>query len=569
MMERNENQWESAKKEIDQWLISMREDPQWKAQARDWLVELIEIDNTPKPTAQQNAQGERQVFDIIERQLKSLAPTLKVEFIPLRTDIYKHPFFIPPYYTEDHEETIAALAEKVFRNRGNLFARWEKADKPILAMNAHVDNVLPFLPVRTEGDKVFGRGTVDDKAGCLTMILMIGLLTTIARRFNVEPECQLLLQFVIDEERGGNGGLSAALEKKVGNFNDMIVIEPTSLQVCPGNRGVIWYKIQLENPDQSTASLLEASAFVILALEQNCRKLKSESKHPLWPQPPVHTCHGILGSCGQHPSRVNDYIPLHLRFKNIPGQMILEIVEAAVKDYCIDYGDKTQSGSASKTLQHHFVWTDLAAFEAKLEIFGISGHMGGVERLDGAITKASKVIERLVRARQKNDPSWKDLDISIFDDPGIEPLILEGGQGYIPTHTNIQICESMERSMQQGISEYLNIINNQSSAVQGDANFEKRLHNHPFAFDLNGPFLNLLLEALQDSGIHQDLPLRGMDCSCDARFFVKEFPQAEVMTFGPGPIPLGHSDEEHIDIKEILMAAEAMARTALIYGRSR
>ena len=47
--------------------------------------------------------------------------------------------------------------------------------------------------------------------------------------------------------------------------------------------------------------------------------------------------------------------------------------------------------------------------------------------------------------------------------------------------------------------------------------------------------------------------------SCDARLFANEYPDLEVLTFGPGQLSYAHSDEEQIDLDEIRGASEFLA----------
>ena len=45
----------------------------------------------------------------------------------------------------------------------------------------------------------------------------------------------------------------------------------------------------------------------------------------------------------------------------------------------------------------------------------------------------------------------------------------------------------------------------------------------------------------------------------DARLFATEYPDMDVLTFGPGQLAFAHSDQEQIDLKEIRAAAEFLA----------
>jgi len=47
--------------------------------------------------------------------------------------------------------------------------------------------------------------------------------------------------------------------------------------------------------------------------------------------------------------------------------------------------------------------------------------------------------------------------------------------------------------------------------------------------------------------------------SCDARLFATEYPEMQVLTFGPGQLAFAHSDQEQIALNEIRVSAEFMA----------
>ena len=45
-------------------------------------------------------------------------------------------------------------------------------------------------------------------------------------------------------------------------------------------------------------------AFVNEEMEKEGAAIRAESRHELFPQRPVQTCHGIIGPFGEHPSRI-------------------------------------------------------------------------------------------------------------------------------------------------------------------------------------------------------------------------------------------------------------------------
>ena len=584
---------------VDAWLKARRQDPACKQQAVDLLGQMIHIDTTPKASPRTCAEAEAQVFDIIEAYLTACSPAIETQRVPIREAIADHPYFTVPYYAAEVIEGPGDLdrcevAAEVYRDRGNLFVRLPNPGRQVLAINAHVDTVRPYIPLRVKGDIVYGRGAVDDKGPCLAMMLAVQYLTEVADRFDLRPACELLLEFVIDEETGGNGSLSAALEKDRGRLDAIVVLECTGMQISPANRGVVWYQTQLNTRPGTAAPtgrdiLLEASAFVVGSFGRCGDRIKAESDHPLFPHRPVQTCHGIIGPLGQHPSRVNDYVPLRLTWSGGLGPEVRRLVDEALADYCARYGDKTRPGAGDGAIEKHVAWSECSETGALLEVFGLAGHMGSVDRLDGAITKAATIVHKLVTIRQQRGGDWACLAVTLKDRPEPDQLTvhpktrvapasrrcdfrvlgctlsIEGGQGFLPTHCLQDVADRMRQAARQGVEEYLATVGLPADAIACETRFDK-LHNDAFARPADGPAMRAICQAGRDSGVYHGEPIRGWDVSCDARIFAREFPAAEVITFGPGSLSQAHANDEHGDINDVLAAAETLVRTALAYG---
>jgi len=561
--------------QVGDWLAAKRQDPGYRQRAIDLLLQLVRIDTTPKADPAACADADRRVFDLIAAHLAACSPDVQIERVPIRTEIGDHPYFTLPYYAcgavgaGNGSGSRAERVRHVYGDRGNLFARLPNPGRAVLAANAHIDTVAPHIPGRFEGDLVFGRGSLDDKGSCLVMMLAMQLLAQIADRFDTRPACELLCEFVTDEETGGNGSLSAALEKQKGAFDAIVVLEATGLRVYPANRGVVWYVARLDGADGTANGrdvLLEAMAFVVGSLGACGDKIKAESDHPLFPHRPVQTCHGMLAQFGQHPSRVNDYIPLRLSWQRELEADVRAQVADALAEYCRQYGDKSKPGEGEAVLEKHLAWSDVSCCGAALEVFGLAGHMGSVDRLDGAITKAAAIIRKLVKVRQERGRDWQSVTITLKDRRDLARLVLEGGQGFLPTHELDDVAGRMRQAAAAGVRAYTSLVGLPNEAVSCETTFDK-LHNAAFIGPLDGPALNALLAIGRQMSIYGGEPLRGFDVSCDARIFAREFPEAEIITFGPGQLAQAHANDEHVDIKDILTAAEALVRLALTYGR--
>ena len=198
--------------------------------------------------------------------------------------------------------------------------------------------------------------------------------------------------------------------------------------------------------------------------------------------------------------------------------------------------------------------------------------MGSVDRLDGAITKAAFIIRKLVALRQKLAGEMAEtpgnlITIHLVDRDHRNCLILEGGQGFLPTHSLDEVCRRMREAVSVGIQAYAKLVGFQPEAIVHQTTFDK-LHNDAFARPATGRAMTALLNAARSTGIYHGEPVRGWDASCDARIFARQFPDAQIITFGPGALAQAHADTEHILVADLISAAETMTRMALAYSCS-
>ena len=117
-----------------------------------------------------------------------------------------------------------------------------------LILNGHID-VVPTGPLEKwknppfkahiEGDKVFGRGSGDMKAGIVAYTMAFEAI----RQCGYKPAATVYLQSVIEEECTGNGAL-ACLQR--GYLADAAIIpEPFSQKMMSAQLGVIWFKLKV------------------------------------------------------------------------------------------------------------------------------------------------------------------------------------------------------------------------------------------------------------------------------------------------------------------------------------
>ena len=132
-----------------------------------------------------------------------------------------------------------------------------------LVLSGHVDTVPIGAEPWTrdsfggeiEGNRLYGRGSNDMKGGIATNIFVVEAL----RELDIRLAGDLVFESVVDEEFGGvNGTLAGRLM----NFNAdaAIISEPTSLRVCPAQRGGRTVQITFRSPNGGILATPRSSA---------------------------------------------------------------------------------------------------------------------------------------------------------------------------------------------------------------------------------------------------------------------------------------------------------------------
>jgi acetylornithine deacetylase/succinyl-diaminopimelate desuccinylase-like protein len=187
-----------------------------------------------------------------------------------------------------------------------------------------------------------------------------------------------------------------------------------------------------------------------------------------------------------------------------------------------------------------------------LTVWGTAGQMGKALENDSAIVKAAWIADRLY---SHMDASQISLANNI---PGT--LVLEGGQGFLPTHTIEDVKQRMINAISQSYSttreEYLGL-------KQPILSFEK-LHNDAFSRSVDSKEMELGLFVGRLLNIPNMEPVVGFPVSCDARIFAHEYPDKQVITVGPGTIAYAHTDNEQITEKELTTGALQLALNILL-----
>ncbi len=149
-------------------------------------------------------------------------------------------------------------------------------DRPTLIINGHLDVVPvateawshdPFDP-RVEGGRLYGRGSADMKGGIAAAICALSALERSGR----PRACDVVFHLVADEERGGRLGTRALLEAGLIQGDACLVPEPTDLELCVAERGLLQGTLTFKgrpghgSRPREAVSAIEHAAHAVLAL---------------------------------------------------------------------------------------------------------------------------------------------------------------------------------------------------------------------------------------------------------------------------------------------------------------
>jgi acetylornithine deacetylase/succinyl-diaminopimelate desuccinylase len=149
-------------------------------------------------------------------------------------------------------------------------------ERPTLVINGHLDVVPvtaaawtrdPFEP-EVDNGRLYGRGSADMKGGIAAAICALSLLERAGR----VPACDVVFHLVADEERGGRYGTRVLLEQGLIRGDACLVPEPTDLQLCVAERGLMQATLTVHgrpghgSRPRDAVSAIEHAARLVLAL---------------------------------------------------------------------------------------------------------------------------------------------------------------------------------------------------------------------------------------------------------------------------------------------------------------
>jgi len=537
---------------------------------QELLLELCRFDTTPKSDIAQLRAAEDRCFRVLERELRELKfEGARLERRPINHAIQALAQYSQLQFTKTRERPEGLSAEEAYAGRSNLLfmAPGTGAGRTgnSIAINGHIDVVAPYSSPRARRGIVFGRGSCDDKGPVVGAVAALKLLSELMGRTGLRWNHNVILMLVVDEESGGNGSLSLAIDRGLKEWYDSILVcECTGLKLYPANRGAVWYQAELKPPEG--VSSLELYAFVNEELEKEGAAVRAESRHPLFPQRPVQTCHGILRPFGEHPSRICGHVQFLVQLSRRPDDhietLVQDCLEAGLAGYIGLYGDKTKTLDAATrkpiVARHYELRRTKTGFQ--IDVHGATGHMGAIRERDGALTKMAHLVRSLVSSKSRLEKLvGSPVRLELGGPVSEKTLMAEGGQGFVPAHSIDEIMTRLRMAAQRGAENYLRRIGRFNKGNQVVHVTYDKLHNAAFDGDPDSPTAHNALAAARACGLPQDKPLLGWTVSCDARLFAGEYPKMPVLTFGPGLLAHAHSDQEQIAIEDVRRAAEFLA----------
>lgn len=180
------------------------------------------------------------------------------------------------------------VTTEIESGRPNVVARAGDPDRGTVLLNGHMD-VVPAdsdewtgdpYDLREDGERLVGRGVVDMKGALAAKILAAESYLA-----DVDDPGQVVLGFVVDEERNGTG--ARALVESGLDVDCAIIGEPTDLDVCVAQKGVARYELEVRGrsshsgrPDKGVNSI-NGMCRVLERIESFNDRLEETTDHPL------------------------------------------------------------------------------------------------------------------------------------------------------------------------------------------------------------------------------------------------------------------------------------------------
>jgi acetylornithine deacetylase len=226
---------------------------------------------------------------------------------------------------------MTVSVQDVAPGRPNVIAVLRGADPArgrSLLLNGHTDTVgaagmaAPFTPV-LRGDRLYGRGASDMKAGLAAMVGAVAAVRAAGGR----PRGDVLVTFAVDEEDASMGTAAIAQTHRA---DAAIVTEPTGLRICVAHKGFVWATIRTEgraahgSDYASGVDAIVGMGRVLQGIDQMDREVLVRRSHPLLGRPSIHAS---VISGGEGPSTYPPSCTLIVERRTLPGESTEDVRE--------------------------------------------------------------------------------------------------------------------------------------------------------------------------------------------------------------------------------------------------
>ena len=208
--------------------------------------------------------------------------------------------------------------------RPSIIVRGGPGDGPTLLMCGHLDTVGtdgvtdPFTP-RVNGDRLYGRGAYDMKAGLAAALIACRE----AQRAGIKGE--VVVAAVADEEHASLGVQEVLPHVRA---DAAIVTEPTELQVATAHKGFVWTEIEItgrsahgSRPHLGIDAIMKIGP-ILRALHTMQGELATRRIHPtLGPG----TLHASLITGGREESTIPERCLLTIERRTLPGESLADV----------------------------------------------------------------------------------------------------------------------------------------------------------------------------------------------------------------------------------------------------
>ena len=234
------------------------------------------------------------------------------------------------------------------KDRYNVIGEFPSKKEKILIFNGHVDTMPygdksswsfdPLSPMEKDG-KIYGLGSTDMKGGLMASIMAVKLI----KDSGFELPCRVKIMSVADEEGGGNGTITAMMNKESGD--GAVVCEPSDNQILTAHMGFVFFKVSVKGVALHSAgkwngvNAIEKAIELIRDLGELEREWLMKYKHQILPPPTLNV--GVING-GTAGSTVPDFCEFKVCVLYLPEIMSFEQVKKDFEEtiYLRSKGDK-------------------------------------------------------------------------------------------------------------------------------------------------------------------------------------------------------------------------------------